>query len=376
MAKAQLRLLEVAGTNQGEHSVSQNQMMSLLLGLETRLKDPYDPRITAFQALPMPALIVDSRAAITACNADAAALLGLPEEAVIGHRWWDFISVSSPSNEGDAEKFILRTSGGTRTIIVQRIPLTGNSTAGPVLLLLQVERRYRHKQDTDAQLNTSILDVAHELRSPLQSFNLALSSLADAAHTLSAADHKRLLGALQRSSVHLQTLVENLLDAASLDDTKYNLIVDSIDISLVIREAAAIVDPLLQPGNQHIKLMLPEAPLNARGDAQRLRQVLVNLLHNAIKYGPRNETILVRARRRQGEILVTVTDQGPGIPEEEQAHIFERYYRGRTASSMGHGNGLGLAISRTAILAHGGSIGVRNEVRRGTTFWFALPMQR
>jgi signal transduction histidine kinase len=371
MSKAHPGVLEVIDTSQQEDAVSEEELVTWLIGRESR---PTDPRVAAFNVLPTPAMVIDGHASIVACNAAASAVFGIPPDALIGRCCWDLIAGDNSPENSQEGKLTLQTPVGAKTIILEQVPVTGNEGRALTLFLLQVERRHRRK--TDVETNPLILDVAHELRSPLQSFNLALSGLAVAAKELSDADQKRLVGALQRSSVHLQTLVENLLDAASLGGSQYSLIVDTIDISTVIREATLIVDPLLQPNKQRIRAMLPEAPLHVQGDAQRLRQVLVNLLHNAVKYGPRDETIVVRARRQQGEILVTVTDRGPGIPEEEQAQIFERYYRGRAASSIGHGNGLGLAIARATILAHGGSIGVHNEPRHGTTFWFTLRATR
>jgi signal transduction histidine kinase len=200
--------------------------------------------------------------------------------------------------------------------------------------------------------------------------------LVGAPQEVSEPDRQRLVSALQRSSVHLQTLVENLLDAASLGASQFSLIPDTIDLSTVIRESVLIMDPLLGPRNQRIIVELPDEPLVVHGDAQRLRQVLVNLLHNAIKYGPPDDKIKVRARRKRGEIIIRVTDRGPGIPEDEQARIFDRYYRGGAASAVGHGNGLGLSIARASILAHGGTIGVRNESKIGTTFWFTLRIKK
>jgi signal transduction histidine kinase len=103
--------------------------------------------------------------------------------------------------------------------------------------------------------------------------------------------------------------------------------------------------------------------------------VLVNLLHNAIKYGPNAGTISVAAGSQEHMTRVAVTDQGPGIPLDEQARLFDRFYRGRAGRLAGRGTGLGLAIARAVVQAHGGQIGVYSEPGAGSTFWFTIANQ-
>lgn len=220
---------------------------------------------------------------------------------------------------------------------------------------------------------TFLLDVAHELRSPLFSFNLALAGLAERSETLVGEDY-RLVQALRRSAVHMQTLVENLLDAASIGTQRFTVTPAETDVAAVAREAVLVVEPLLELNHQDVALELSRESLLVWADPQRLRQVLVNLLHNAIKYGPRRDTITIRACHQASSVLVEVHDRGSGIPAEEQPHLFERFFRGRTAVRLGHGSGLGLAITRAIVQAHGGEVGVRSTYGEGTTFWLTLGM--
>lgn len=334
-----------------------------------------DPRAAIFEVLPTPSLIVAVNGQIVAGNAAAVALFGLAASALAGTQCWDLLTPRDGSSfREDTRPFTAHTAAGDVPILLRALPVSGAGQPAPMLLLLESERSA--EVTTGEESHPLLLDVAHELRSPLHSFNLALSGLVGATDKITEADQRRLVDALQRSSIHLQTLVENLLDTASLGASQFSVMPDSIDLSTVIRESVLIVDPLLAPNRQRLVVDLPIEPLVVMADAQRLRQVLVNLLHNAIKYGPKDEKIKLRARRKRGEILVKVTDRGPGIPEDEHTRLFERFYRGQSAGSTGSGNGLGLSIARATILAHGGNIGVRNEPKIGTTFWFTLRVRK
>ena len=112
-----------------------------------------------------------------------------------------------------------------------------------------------------------------------------------------------------------------------------------------------------------------------RGDRERLRQVLANLVDNAIKYSPAGENVVVSARADNGRVFVDVADRGPGIPREQHRMIFEKFGRANTPSAK-PGTGLGLFIARSIAEAHGGSLDVRSAPDDGATFTLALPLER
>jgi signal transduction histidine kinase len=243
----------------------------------------------------------------------------------------------------------------------------------PVLSTLPAARPIVHPAPTSTTTYDLLFDIAHELRSPLLSFKVSLDVLAEDPAMLSAEDGRRLVNSLQRSAVHVQTLIENLLDAASIGSSRFSIVPGYADLAAVVLEAIAVVEPLLGPNGQTIQADLPpEAPM-IRADSQRVRQVLVNLLHNAIKYGPRDEAISVRVSPESSMMLVEVSDRGPGIPLDEQPYLFDRFFRGRAGVSSSRGSGLGLSIAKAIVEAHEGDIGLRGGRQKGTTFWFTLP---
>jgi signal transduction histidine kinase len=215
--------------------------------------------------------------------------------------------------------------------------------------------------------------IAHELRSLLFSFDLSLARLTGIADRM-AHDESRLVGTLQRSAVQMRLLLENLLSASTLEAHGFSIVTRATDLTEVLQEAAEVIQPLLLPREQRLILHLPAESLVVSGDGQYLGRLLLNLLHNAVKYGPPRAAIQLRAYRRDDTVVVTVHDHGQGIPPEEQALLFNRFFRGSAARASGHGSGLGLTIAMAIVQAHGGEIGVRSAPGSGTTFWFSLPL--
>jgi len=123
-------------------------------------------------------------------------------------------------------------------------------------------------------------------------------------------------------------------------------------------------------------LNLEDAGVMVLADEDRVVQVLVNLLTNASKYGPAGQTIQVSSRRLGDFVRVQVQDQGPGIAPEARSHLFERFYRAKRGRKEATGLGLGLALAKAIVEAHGGQIGVESEPGHGAIFWFTLPEAR
>jgi two-component system phosphate regulon sensor histidine kinase PhoR len=151
-----------------------------------------------------------------------------------------------------------------------------------------------------------------------------------------------------------------------------------VNVAGLVREAAATVRPRAEAKGQTLDVVLPgparTPDLTVTGDRRRLEQVLLNILHNAIKYTPPGGAIRAGAERQAGQVLVWVQDSGPGIAPAEQTRIFERFYMApHPGAERGDATGLGLAIAKSLIDLHGGAIGVTSQVGVGSMFYFTLP---
>jgi CheY-like chemotaxis protein/nitrogen-specific signal transduction histidine kinase len=221
-------------------------------------------------------------------------------------------------------------------------------------------------------------NISHELRTPL---NLIVGFTEVMYNTpyvyqdvLLSPEFLLDLGAVYRNAQHLQRLVDDVLDLAQIDTGKIVLQLAEVDMASLVREAADTVHNLATVrGLSVVTEVSPDLP-HVYADRTRVKQVLLNLLSNAIRY-TESGTVTVKASCNDHEVLCSVTDTGPGIPEEEQKKLFREFERVSTGqASPQRGFGLGLAISKRFIQALGGRIWVESQVGLGSTFTFALPV--
>ncbi|HEY2272605.1 MAG TPA: PAS domain S-box protein [Jatrophihabitantaceae bacterium] len=218
--------------------------------------------------------------------------------------------------------------------------------------------------------------ISHELRTPLTSVQGYLELLES--EQLTEHQHNMLRVAL-RNADRLSALVDNLLVLVRLDSAEGLTTFSSTDVvvSRIVAGAADTVRPGVAERSQSLDIDVIDSACVVRGDAEQLDRVLVNLLSNASKYTPDGGRIGVRVDSDDGEVVVSVTDTGIGIPADEQTHLFTRFFRASTARehSIG-GNGLGLAIVKSIVERHDGSVSVRSTPGAGSQFTVRLPLVR
>lgn len=218
-------------------------------------------------------------------------------------------------------------------------------------------------------------NITHEFRTPLSSLAASIELLLDQAPDLSRTEMEELLTSLYLGTVSLQTLVDNLLESASIESGRFRVSPRPSDLGNIIGEAVQTMEPLLNKYGQRLVVELPIAIPLVYADPRRTVQVLVNLLSNANKFGPTNEEITITAEAIEGWIRMAVSDRGPGIPQEYREGLFTRFIRpGHVNADARAGAGLGLSVVKAIIEAQGGMVGVKDNPAGGALFWFTLKL--
>ncbi|MDQ2967649.1 MAG: ATP-binding protein, partial [Actinomycetota bacterium] len=215
-----------------------------------------------------------------------------------------------------------------------------------------------------------LYSVAHELRQPLTVLDNTLDIISREYVSLSSSEFEQLLASSRRTVRRLRSLMDQLLSAGTIESGRFILELRPISLRAIVEDAVDAARPDVEGRDQHVAVEIEEHT-TVMADARYAQQVLANLLANASKYGPRTQGIHVTAVRDGRVVRVSVTDHGPGIPSEQQADLFKRFYR-LASTSAEPGVGLGLAIAKGVVEAHGGHMGVVSEAGKGTTVWFTL----
>jgi signal transduction histidine kinase/PAS domain-containing protein len=215
--------------------------------------------------------------------------------------------------------------------------------------------------------------VGHEMRTPLTSIVASASMLGEDAAALDQ-DSRALVEAVQRNATGLRDVVDTLLDLAGLDSGYLTLTVRRVDLTALVAQAAAAAAGSAAATGVRIEVCRTE-PLWLAGDAHRLRQVVDDLLANAVKFSPCGGDVRVGLGECDGLAELTVADHGLGTPAEERDRVFDRFYRAGNVRHQGiAGNGLGLSLARTIVHLHGGTIRLTGDRPHGTTVRVRLPV--
>lgn len=261
--------------------------------------------------------------------------------------------------------------GGDITVSVTGAPIfdAAGQISGAVCVIRDISAQAKLEREQWDMLNI----VSHELKTPITSMKLLAQvctrRLENDQHPEVDTLHK-----IMRDINRVTRLITDLGEAARMERGKLALIRSTCDLVQLCHDAAQ--EQALVSG-RHVAVVAPTDGVLIQADADRLRQILTNLLNNACKYTPEDAAISLTVRLDARKVVVEVCDTGPGIPEDALGQIFDRFYRVPDAranrSRVSLGLGLGLAICKALVEAHGGRIGVTSQLGQGTTFWFTLP---
>jgi signal transduction histidine kinase len=213
--------------------------------------------------------------------------------------------------------------------------------------------------------------VSHELRSPMATVIGSARTLQARWRELTPAQRESFLALIGDETSRLASLVGDVLDTSRIEAGTFTYTFDDVDLDVLLRDVVSVLDVGQDEVSVHAHIS--ESLPTIRGDAERLRQVLANLIENAVKYSPAGESVDVLATASNGRVQVSVTDRGPGIPIEDHGLIFEKFGRARSGKTV-PGTGLGLFIARSIAEAHGGSLEVQSSPDHGATFTLSLPV--
>jgi two-component system phosphate regulon sensor histidine kinase PhoR len=326
-------------------------------------------------------IAVDKQKNILSMNRAALSLFHVEKELVIGERIEEYVPVSEllqmieqalAGNE-PVERELSLYNGGERLLHVLAVTLAdGGREIFGVLLVLRDITRIRRLETVRKEF---AMNVSHELRTPLTSIKgFTETILEKSLHN--PEEIKRFLAIIQHQTDRVIAIVDDLMSLARLEkDTERGSIeLSPLEVASVCDKAAQACRPAAEAKKIELRLTC-EQGLQVRGNALLLEQALVNLVDNAVKYSDEQSGIELMAFRREGEIVISVTDRGCGIAAEHLPRIFERFYRvDKARSSELGGTGLGLAIVKHIAQAHGGRAEVASRIGEGSTFSLVLPV--
>lgn len=254
------------------------------------------------------------------------------------------------------------------------------SILGESALAIENQKNAAEKEEAailakNEQLRANLLrTISHDLRTPLTSISGNASNLLFNGENFDADTKRQLYSDIYDDSIWLINLVENLLSVTRLEEGRMNLHISAELVDDVITEALRHVNR--RSSEHQISVRHEKELLLARMDARLIMQVILNIVDNAIKYTPKDSRILIETAQEGDQAVIRVSDDGPGIPDEIKAHVFDMFYTGanKVADSR-RGMGLGLALCRSIIAAHGGQIWVEDNSPHGTRFTFTLPAE-
>jgi Na+/proline symporter/nitrogen-specific signal transduction histidine kinase len=239
----------------------------------------------------------------------------------------------------------------------------------------ELKRANEQLQSLDKLKDDFMSSVTHELRTPLTSIRALAEVMVDDAD-MPAEQRQHFLGIVVAETERLSRLVNQVLDMAKIESGHAEWHNSDIDLRALLTQAVQSVEPLLRERGARIELQLPDALPTLRADADRLMQVLLNLLSNAAKFVPQGSgRIVLQLTSDAAGVTVSVKDNGPGVPAEQRALIFEKFRQGGDGAHRPQGTGLGLPISRQIVEHFGGRMGLRDDTAQGACFFFTLPWQ-
>lgn len=243
-------------------------------------------------------------------------------------------------------------------------------------LYAQESERLAELEELEKLKQTLLLTVAHELKTPLTAIKAGTEMLGLQEEVSITSAKGRLIRSINRGVERLERLVDESLDYARMQDANLELELQPTDLRELYEETVNLLAPAARAKRQTLELSLPDHIPTVWVDRRRCERILLNLISNANRYTPPGGAITVRVEVESNYVVTSVTDNGPGVPEEDLGKIFNVYYRNSSADGRGAGqsSGIGLAIAKYLAELHGGKIWAESQVGQGSAFYFTIPL--
>ena len=224
-------------------------------------------------------------------------------------------------------------------------------------------------------LGDFMANITHEFRTPLAALEASSELLLDNLNSLSKSEIEELIVSLNLGIINLQTLIDNLIEAASIEAGRFKVSLQLVSFEGILREAINIIQPLAEKYSLKLVSQPMQEPILVMADQRRTVQALVNLLSNAVKHSPENGVVQIKHAIAGKQLRVEVIDEGSGVPLGQRSNLFRRFAHLDTANERARqGAGLGLSVVKEIVEAQQGEVGITELAAGGTSFWFTLPL--
>lgn len=360
-----------------------DDMRRNLLDLTTTLRHREAEAQAVLQGVVEGVYAVDTDRRIRYLNPQAAKMLGASADELIGkfcgdvlkprdvdgRRPCDFMCpIYTARDDGKAQSTEYLQAGEVpRTVVI--------TSAAPVgALQVQVLRDETELEAVRRARDSVLANISHEFRTPLSAQLASVELMLDGLESMPRERLGELLESLQRGTLRLTRLIDNLLESVRIESGQLGIRRQPVALAQVVEDAEDLIAGLLEQRRQGLRIAIPDDLPVITGDAQRLTQVVTNLLANASKFGPEDSELVVGAETRGDKVELWVEDSGPGAPELEGTSIFERFYRAADQEPDPRGLGLGLWIVKSIVERHGGEVRAARTPDGHTRFTVTLPL--
>jgi PAS domain S-box-containing protein len=331
---------------------------------------------------------LDKDERITFINLDAEEIFGYPAEKVLHHHYSQIFPpapgetsglkelLSKPEGDGAPQRINILDAQGHPLLLAVKVSrveedLPGGNEAECILVVRDVT-----EEEAVGRLRYNFLaNVAHEFRTPLAGISATTELMVEESSSLTSAELVQLVETIRLSTLHLQTLVDNLLESTTIEAGCFQVHCYPISIQEVVQRAASLMSPLFSRRMQVLDVSIPPDLPTLWADPNRLTQVLVNLLSNASKFSPMSGKIELVVSQDSEWLTVSVLDSGPGLPAGRFSDVFKRYVSTNQLHDTQYGIGLGLSVVKTIVEVHGGQVGAENRPQGGANVWFTIPIE-